>query len=280
MSAAPERVELPPFPAGKRLAVTTSWDDGTVHDRPLVAALNKLGIKGTFNLNSGSLGRDPNPAWKPYIQKSEVATLYAGHEVAVHTVTHPWLDRLDTAQIVREVMEDRLALEDLVGYPVRGMAYPFGTYNRQVIDALRACGIVYSRTVENRDNPWPPVEPLAWPATCHVFAPDLVERFLAFRQSYVARNAGGLFFVWGHAYEFDDRKDWPGVERIFTPLAGLADVWYCTNMQLFEYEAARQRLVVAANRCTAHNPSALTVTVRAGGRSIDVPPGQTVRLDA
>lgn len=40
MAEAPAIVEIPHFPEGKRLAVTTSWDDGTVHDRRLVLAAN------------------------------------------------------------------------------------------------------------------------------------------------------------------------------------------------------------------------------------------------
>ena len=38
---APKRVEISQFPGNRRLAVTTSWDDGTIHDRPLVAFMNE-----------------------------------------------------------------------------------------------------------------------------------------------------------------------------------------------------------------------------------------------
>lgn len=51
-----KRIEIPMFPNGKRLAFTTSWDDGTIHDRQMVALLNSFGIKGTYNLNSGLFG--------------------------------------------------------------------------------------------------------------------------------------------------------------------------------------------------------------------------------
>jgi len=149
MNPAPQRVEIPSFPGGKRIAVTTSFDDGVIEDRRVIAAFNEWGLKGTFNLNSGAFGRPANVA------ASEVASLYRGHEVAVHTVTHPHLPKLDPAQIAREVLDDRIALEDLVGYPVRGMAYPYGTYNKMVIDCLRQLGIVYARTTENAGNCFP-----------------------------------------------------------------------------------------------------------------------------
>ena len=43
----------PIFPGGKRKAFTLSYDDGWPQDRPLIALMNKYGLKGTFNLNSG-----------------------------------------------------------------------------------------------------------------------------------------------------------------------------------------------------------------------------------
>lgn len=277
---APARIEIPAFPAGKRIALTTSWDDGTVHDRRIVESFNQWGLKGTFNLNSGAFGRQ-HSAGNRYIEAAEVATLYAGHEVAIHTVTHPFLDRLDPSQIASEVLGDRKALEDLVGYPVRGMAYPFGTYNAQVIQILRSLGIVYSRTVENRDNPWPAPEPLAWAATAHQFNEtplSIGERFLKW---YENPHAQGLYFIWGHSYEFnteDPKRNWSNLARLFQPLAGKPDVWYCTNIQLFDYEEARQRLVIAANRASAFNPSALSVTLKADDRLLTIPPGTTVPL--
>jgi peptidoglycan-N-acetylglucosamine deacetylase len=204
-SAAPLRVEVPLFPAGHRMAFTSSWDDGTIHDRRLAPALRDLGMKGTFHLNSGFLRRPgqehAGTGMAPYIETAEVAALYAGHEVAGHTLTHPWLDRLDAAQVAQEVLEDRKNLEDLVGYPVRGMAYPYGAYNRRVMEVLRAVGVVYARTVESRGNPWVPDEPLAWPATCSVLKEGWTQDFL----SWYDRGGQGLYFVWGHSYEFEGK---------------------------------------------------------------------------
>ena len=75
--------------------LTFSFDDGVWQDRRLVAILNKYGLKATFNLNSSLLGLK----WKnKYAERSvdttrifpsEVKELYKGHEVAVHTLTHP-----------------------------------------------------------------------------------------------------------------------------------------------------------------------------------------------
>ena len=277
----PKRIEICRFPQNKRIAVTTSFDDGHTYDRRIIAAFNAWGLKGTFNLNSASLQRTGKPAVETargiHLDVSEVAEVYRGHEVAVHGLTHPWLDRLDATQIATELLEDRRALEELVGYPVRGAAYPFGAYNQQVIEVMRALGFVYCRTCENAAPCFPPREPLAWPSTAHQYAsnPTVPERFA---QMHGNPRATGVFYIWGHGFEFHDRNDWDGLERIFKPLSGHADVWYCTNIELFDYEEARRRLVVAANRATAYNPSGLPVTLSVDGTLVTVPPGTTVSL--
>ena len=55
-------------------------------------------------------------------------------------------------------------------------------------------------------------------------------------------------------------------------------VLYAERNLIFS-EAARQRLVIAANRASAFNPSALPVTINVAGRLLDVPAGKTLALD-
>ena len=42
------------FPGFKLKALTLSYDDGVVQDIRMIKILDKYGIKGTFNVNSGS----------------------------------------------------------------------------------------------------------------------------------------------------------------------------------------------------------------------------------
>ena len=120
---------------GKMKAITFSYDDGVTQDQRLIAMLKHYGMKATFNLNSGLLGQpgslvreDVTVAHvKP--RPCEVSRIYRGHEVAAHTLTHPMLPDLPDEEVIRQVEEDRLALSDLVGYEVKGMAYPGGGVN-------------------------------------------------------------------------------------------------------------------------------------------------------
>jgi hypothetical protein len=62
MMGAPKRIEIARFPGNKRFAVTFSWDDGVIEDRRLVAFMNEHGLRGTFNLNAGTLKRAGTPS--------------------------------------------------------------------------------------------------------------------------------------------------------------------------------------------------------------------------
>ena len=41
------------FPGFRRKAVTLSYDDGVRQDKRLISIMQKHGLKGTFNINSG-----------------------------------------------------------------------------------------------------------------------------------------------------------------------------------------------------------------------------------
>ena len=98
------------FPGGKTKALTFSYDDGKKEDRRLVELFNKYGLKGTFNLNSQfMIENDGKP--EVMVGISEIPTLYKGHEVAAHGLTHPFLEKLPSDAMMHEVVEDRKNLE-------------------------------------------------------------------------------------------------------------------------------------------------------------------------
>jgi peptidoglycan/xylan/chitin deacetylase (PgdA/CDA1 family) len=130
------------FPGGRHKALSLSYDDGKDADRRLVETLNKAGMRGTFHINGGLLGGEGR------VPASELASLYAGHEVSCHTLTHPTIQRCPREQVALQVLEDRRILEDIVGYPVRGLSYPNGSWDREIAAMLPGLGIEYARLVE------------------------------------------------------------------------------------------------------------------------------------
>lgn len=225
----------------KTKAVTFSYDDGVTQDQRLIRILDKYGLKCTFNLNSGLLGRpgslireDVTVAHvKP--RACEVRGIYEGHEIAVHTLTHPALSHLSDEDVVREVEEDRIALSELAGYEVVGMAYPGGTHvmNEHVADLIRTrTGVKYARTTTSTHN-------FDLQQNLHIFNPtvyhhiewdklfELGEKFISLKT-----DVPQIYYIWGHAYEFDIHGDWERFEEFCRLISGRADIFYGTNREV------------------------------------------------
>ncbi|MHA6480826.1 polysaccharide deacetylase family protein [Paenibacillus sp. strain BS8-2] len=265
-----KKLKFDRFPGGVHKAVTFSFDDGRTHDRRLVEVMNRYGLKGTFHLNSGFFGHDG------YISGDEVAELYKGHEVSAHTVTHPFLEQSPMDQVAEEILSDRQALESLVGYPVRGMSYPFGSYNNRVVEALPALGIEYSRTVQSHGGFSMPEDPLRWHPTCH--HKTMVEKAEEFMQLQPYRNRWQLLFIWGHSYEFENDNNWELMVEVGERLGGQEGVWHATMAEVLTYHNAVLALRFSVDRSCVNNPSATDVWVSVNGESTLIPAGRTLRL--
>lgn len=224
---------------GKKKAITFSFDDGTLQDARIIEILNKYGLKGTFNLCSGLLGvpntiiRHDRPIDHSKVRAEDIGSIYAGHEVAVHTLTHPWLNRLSDDDVVREIEEDRLRLSELCGYEVYGMAYPFGVYDDRILSLIRErTGVKYSRTIKNTHAFGIPSadDMLTWHPSVYYIEPEfesVVDEFLALES-----DEAQLLYIWGHSFELDsDIKD-ATFDRICTKLAGREDIFYGTNREV------------------------------------------------
>ena len=229
---------------GKMKAITFSYDDGVTQDIRLIEMLNKYGLKSTFNLNSGLLGVDRmlvlpgKEATHNKIKPEDVAKVYAGHEVAVHTVTHPKLRELSKEEIIHEVEEDRKALEALIGYEIVGMAYPGGGQNNdeRVAEVIREhTKMQYARTIECNHS----FDVQNWlyqfkPTVYHMDFDKMFELGEAFLQ--LKADKPQIFYIWGHSYEFDFENTWDKFEEFCKMMSGHDDIFYGTNREIFDIE--------------------------------------------
>lgn len=222
---------------GKRKAITFSFDDGILDDIRLVEILNKYGLKATFNLNAGHLTGALGWRYRDlkevrHINYYDHPHLYDGHEIACHSYTHPRLENLDAKTVDNQIRLDKRILEDLYNCKVRGMAYPYGTYNDTVIATLRNNQIEYCRTVNSTYEFSLPDEPLTWHPTCHFKD----ERRMELAQTFVDTEASEdmLFYIWGHSYELVTEEDWLAFEEFCKFIAGKEEIYYCTNIQALE----------------------------------------------
>ena len=272
------------FPGGLSRALTLSFDDGVDQDERLLEIMARHGLKGTFNLNGGLLADHETayPAGQIHrrISRAKALKLYgdSGQEVALHSATHPHLEQLPAGMAAQEIASDRLALEGLFGRIIRGMAYPYGTYNDEVMDVLRANGVAYSRTVESSHAFAIPRDWLRLRPTCHHDDPmlmTLLEQFLAPND----REEPRLFYVWGHSYEFEQYCNWPVIEEFALAAGRRKDVWYATNIDVYDYVWAFLKLRASCDGRMLHNPTATVLWLTADGQEIILAPGETWHKD-
>lgn len=271
------------YPNGLHKALTLSYDDGVEQDVRLMEILDKHGIRCTFNLNSGCWAQEGTVYPKGHIHRrmsaSQVAKVYANpnHEVAAHCLTHASLTELDPAQVAHEVLADRENLEAMFGGLVRGLAYPFGTFSDTVVDALKATGTAYARTVVSTNNFSIPTDWLRLHPTCHHNAPNLpqlCDRFL----NDSAPFGSLLFYLWGHSYEFEADDNWQVIEAFCEKMGGREDVWYATNIEIVDYINACRMIRSSANGKRMHNPTAIDVWADVDGKCVCIKAGETVEV--
>jgi len=251
-----------------------SYDDGSEHDRRLVELFNRFGIRGSFHLNSGKLGNDH------HISPDEVGMLYQGHEVSCHTVDHPDLTQLSSEEIRSELLDDKIALEELSGTRVRGLAYPFGRYDTRIISMLPEMGIEYARTTLSTNDFNIPENWLSWETTCHHnLAMNLGRLFLN-----ADDKAMRLMYVWGHSYELDgfmtadESKNWLYIERFCQLMHDHPQIHYATTIEIVDYLNAIKKLRFSARKLAVKNTAKIPVWFNWRGATIAVPPGENIDI--
>jgi len=272
------------FPGFRRKAVTLSYDDGVRQDKRLVDIMKRYGIKGTFNINGGGIAKEITSPTSGKLTKEEILETYipSGMEVACHGYKHLSLGVVPMPHGAADILDDRRALESLLGRIVNGMAYANGTYNADVISMLSTLGIIYSRTVKSTENFELYLNPLEWHPTCHHNNPRLMELARAFvteegiRPNY--RRHTKLFYLWGHAYEFDNNDNWAVIEEFCEYIGGREEIWYATNKEIVEYITAYDRLEFTLAGDRVYNPSALDVYIRIKDKDIIVHAGEQVAI--
>lgn len=248
------------FPQNKSKALTFSYDDGVRQDGRFMELLNKYGLKGTFNINMGSLGADKNSG---RFSKEELVEAYKGHELATHGYKHPFFSALPDNMVTYEIARDRYELEQVTGEIIRGHAYAFGDTSDKAVEILDNTGIVYARTTRATNRFDIPKDWLRLDPTCHhssVEMFNLIEKFFAPDDKY---HRPKLFYIWGHTYEFDnnvERNNWDYADEFLSKLSGHEDeVWYATNIEIYDYVKAYNSLIFSMDGTVVCNPTCTDV---------------------
>lgn len=241
----------------EKVVVTISWDDNHDANRKLAEFLGEYNLKGTLYLDE----KNANP--------KEIKGLSQQVEIGAHSLSHPDLIKLSPKEAEKEIVGSKKWLEETIGQPVKMFAYPFGFYNAEVKEIVRRAGFVGARTTEEFcfDQP---KDFFAMGTSLHVYPFPLRKRnandyhlsrfllqplagklakiiklglpwssFLSWPNlakntfDYVLKN-GGVYHLWGHAFEMEKYEMWGDLENIFKYISGRNNVSYLTNSQVLE----------------------------------------------
>jgi len=222
------------------MMLATSWDDGHPDDRRLAERLARHGIAATFFVPIG------NSEGRPVMATADLRALAAdGFEIAAHTLDHRRLPPLGEAEARRQIAEGRRRLEDLLGAPVVGFAYPGGHAGRHGRRLAAEAGFAYARTTRMFCLS-PGRDPLMMATTAQLYPHRagavlrnwarrgggldrlrLAARWLAAGGLEAASTAlldealarGGVLHLWGHSWEIEELGLWPVLDRLLAAAA-------------------------------------------------------------
>lgn len=273
------------FPENKTKAVTLSYDDGSTHDKKFSEIISKYGLKCTFNICSGLISDMPDNEWHLSKEEIERNIFSNNHEIAVHTAHHKAPGTIDLIDGIKEVLECRVMLERMFGAIIKGMAYPNsgillfenGYGYKDVKNYLAELGIVYARSLGgDNDNFKLPEDWHNWIPTAHHANPELMKYIDKFVN--LDSQEPKLFYLWGHSYEFHVNDNWELLINICDKLSGKKDIWYATNIEIYNYVTAYRSLVFNVDKTMVYNPSAYTVWFRSDDKDYCVKSGEIINI--
>ena len=259
------------YPGGRKKAFNITYDDGVLQDIRFVELLNRYGLKGTFNLNSqlmaeGFRWTHPSGMEVTRLTREEIGDLYQGHEIASHTLTHPYMQTLDHPGLMRQLGEDKKNLEALFGCEVKGFGVPFDYYSQEIADCARDCGFEYARKSEFSLSYKPCSDWFHWKTGIYHIMPELVPFVKGF---LLTDRELAVCQIVGHSYDLDAENLWETMEWICREISAREDIWPCTNLELVRYLKAMESF-------DGTNHSDVDLWFEKDGEILEIPPSKGI----
>lgn len=226
-----------------KLFVVTSWDDVTRLDLKLCELLETYKLKGTFFVINDWVGKE--------ISKDELRHISERHEIGAHTLSHVNLMHVQREVAKKEISESKRLLEKVVGKPVTSFAYPQGSYDKTHVEMVRDAQYLCARTTKpfytvSAESPYE-INVTVW-AFPHALrdirgmfrlinlSPKIIVNPLRIKKwdelgkqiFDVLLESGGVFHVFGHAWQVDEIDGWRKLEDLLAHVAFRKNVTYVT----------------------------------------------------
>ena len=266
------------YPNGKSKAFNITYDDGVLQDIRFVELLNRYNLKGTFNLNSQLMAEEFRWQHESGITIKRLAPdvaveLYKGHEIASHTLTHPYMHRLSENEIMHQMKKDKENLENLFGCAVSGFAVPFSYYSPLIAYCAIQCGFEYARCSEERYSYSPPANFYWWAAGAY----HINSRWRDFAHNFFNdKTELSLCQIVGHSYDLDTENMWEEMECFLQKISEAPDVISMTNIEIVRYLKAMENAEINNDMIINHSDTDLWF--EANKNIVCVKPGEKYKI--
>lgn len=234
------------YPQGKSKAFNITYDDGVLQDIRFVELLNQYGIKGTFNLNSELMRNEFEWIHEcgmtvKRLSEQAVLGLYDGHEIASHTLTHPYMYHLNEDEVMYQLGADKENLQRLFGREIFGFSVPFDYYSELIAECAKRCGFEYARYSEEGYRYIPDTDYYWW--RTGIF--HLSEHLESFVEGFFETEEElALCQIVGHSYDLDAANMWEQMESILQKIAEDEEVLSMTNLEIVRYLKAMEKAMI------------------------------------
>lgn len=144
-------------PMQKKNLVSITFDDAfvSIRDRA-IPALERLGLTASIFVPAGLIGRRADWGFlekagdqnEIVMDEEDLRSLQQrGFSLFSHTMSHPFLSRLDASKIQEELSQSRRRLGAILGRTVEAISYPHGDYDQAVLEEARRAGYAWGFTI-------------------------------------------------------------------------------------------------------------------------------------
>ena len=84
--------------------------------------------------------------------------------------------------------------------------------------------------------------------------------------------------MWGHTSEFETRNSWELLDEICEKLSGADDVWFATNIEIYDYVEAYRGLKYSADGTIVYNPSIFDIWFDVNKTLVCIKSGEVLKL--
>lgn len=224
--------------------VTTSWDDVTSVDLKLCDLLESYEIKGSFYVVNNWINRK--------VSVDDLRHISEKHEIGAHTLSHPKLTCIMQEEARKEISDSKRLLENIINKPVTSFAYPYGCYLPEHIRIVREAGFLCARTTlpfyttisdpfETNVTLWAAPHRirdvgqlfftgLLRKTSVRVLNPIVLKKWDKLGELIFDSilKKGGIFHLFGHAWQLGSSRSWSSLERLLSHIAYRRNVIYAS----------------------------------------------------